>query len=216
MRVGGIRNTILASVIALSSACSHIVPKEAKWATKVAETATKDVYQITPKAADSISKTYGGLIDTSNVSKIILEEPKKQGFFQDCMIKVFHKPQKVEGEDYSGILKRTDINCFNGRDMDHQTGFRIDSIKTEGIWENKDIERRYGYNFWGCSGYSKEQTTASDFGKDIQKIVDESNGDMKLSKRVSSSFNYFDMGTGKNIPKTRIQEYLSKFQIPSY
>lgn len=222
MRVGGIRNTILAGIVVLSSACSHIVPKDAKWATKIAETPTKDVFEITKKAACDI---YQDLhlsslpVDTQNVSKVILEEPKKQGSSKSFIMKFINKPEYFNTADGEGTLKRTEILCTTDN-FPYMNHFKIDSTSTISPWENKLTVQRYAPG-WprGYCGAQKQVVTPTEFGLDMQKMADNSKGKIEISKRVNpqSDTTYVHMDNGKSISKKEYEMDLnSRFSVPEY
>lgn len=179
MRIGMIRNTVLAGLVAMTTSCQKVVPENAKWATKIAETAETVTHSITTKAADSIcfKEFQVHLPDTANIKKATLFEPKNQGFLgKDLVIRAEYKPEKLS--EYATnkkniyYIQEHNDNILNKRRMDIDS---MKSVEPSNVYDEVVYSHRFGEVPYGIreftippqqgAGKSSPQKIYEDFGE---------------------------------------------------
>lgn len=149
MKINSIKTAILSSVVSLTTSCTHVVPKEAAWASKISENSKETVYQITKHAADSIYYDVfnAHLVDTAGMEKITLSEPKHKGFVKNFILKCTHKPKVAQGQGFKATIKTTEYHepylFAEGNPSDNN--LFVDSVKINSVY--RDIEKVSFYRY---------------------------------------------------------------------
>lgn len=230
MKINTVKSAILGGIVSLSTSCSHVVTKDAPWASKISENSKETVYQITKKAADSLyfDAFNSHLTDTFDMEKITLAEPKQRGFVKNFILKCSHKPKVAQGQGFKATIKTTEYHqpyLFADGNPSDNTLF-VDSVKISSVY--RDIEKVSFYRYSPTGepyGVQKEISSPNLYSKylDLQQKQNKYKLISLPGYDTSVKFSYKEVGhssgmdTPKKLSKSDFERVKKKYySIPKY